>query len=188
MTISGGSNNYTFSWSGPNGYTAITEDISNLIAGSYTVTVNDGICGPRIISFNLIEPNELLAVNTITALQNLLCFGESNGQLGVTITQESVPPYNFELFYNAVSIQNITNSTNLNPIFIGLSAGNYMVKITDANGVIKTLNSTLTEPSEIVVSVTSTPISCYAANDASINLTITGGVRSTVRVCVEVPD
>jgi large repetitive protein len=176
LTISGGSNNYTFSWSGPNGYTAITEDISNLIAGSYTVTINDGICGPRIISFNLIEPNELLAVNTIAALQNLLCFGESNGQLGVTITQESVPPYNFELFYNAVSIQNITNSTNLNPIFIGLSAGNYMVKITDANGVIKTLNSTLTEPSEIVVSVTSTPISCYAANDASINLTITGGV------------
>lgn len=176
LTVSGGSNNYSFSWSGPNGYTAITEDISNLMAGSYTVIIDDGICEPRIVNFNLIEPNELLAQNTIAALQNLLCFGDTNGQLGITITQESVPPYNFELLYNAVSIQNLTNSTNLSPIFTGLSAGNYTVKITDANGVIKTLNSTLTEPSEIIVTVTSTPISCYAANDASINLTITGGV------------
>ena len=42
LTITPGSgSSYSVSWSGPNSYTANTEDISNLGAGTYTVTVTD---------------------------------------------------------------------------------------------------------------------------------------------------
>ena len=40
LTVTNG-NNPTFSWIGPDGFTATTEDISGLSAGDYTVTVND---------------------------------------------------------------------------------------------------------------------------------------------------
>jgi hypothetical protein len=41
LTVSGGVPPYTFAWTGPNGFTAITEDISGLFPGDYYVTVTD---------------------------------------------------------------------------------------------------------------------------------------------------
>ncbi len=45
LSISGGTAPYKISWTGPNGFTAATEDINNLSVGVYTVTVNDAYCG-----------------------------------------------------------------------------------------------------------------------------------------------
>lgn len=45
LTVSGGTAPYTYSWKGPNGITFNTEDITNLAAGTYTVTVTDKYCG-----------------------------------------------------------------------------------------------------------------------------------------------
>lgn len=42
ITVAGGTPNYTFAWTGPNGFTASTEDISNLEDGTYSVTITDG--------------------------------------------------------------------------------------------------------------------------------------------------
>ena len=41
LSVSGGAGSYSFSWVGPNGFSATTEDISTLEAGSYSVTVTD---------------------------------------------------------------------------------------------------------------------------------------------------
>jgi SprB repeat len=44
LTVSGGSGSgYTFSWNGPNGFKASTEDLSNLTAGTYNVVVKDRV-------------------------------------------------------------------------------------------------------------------------------------------------
>lgn len=45
LTVSGGTAPYTYSWAGPNGVNATSEDISNLAIGTYTVTVTDKYCG-----------------------------------------------------------------------------------------------------------------------------------------------
>jgi len=45
MTVTGGVAPFTYSWSGPSGYTANTEDITGLVTGTYTVTVTDKYCG-----------------------------------------------------------------------------------------------------------------------------------------------
>jgi hypothetical protein len=50
LAISGGVAPYTFAWSGPSGFTATTEDISNLIAGNYSVTVTDQYCGTATLT------------------------------------------------------------------------------------------------------------------------------------------
>ena len=44
LTVSGGSGSgYTFSWNGPNGFKASTEDLSNLTAGIYNVVIKDRV-------------------------------------------------------------------------------------------------------------------------------------------------
>jgi hypothetical protein len=45
MTITGGVAPYVYSWSGPSGFSAATEDISGLTTGTYTITVTDKYCG-----------------------------------------------------------------------------------------------------------------------------------------------
>ncbi|WP_309640735.1 PKD domain-containing protein [Flavobacterium sp.] len=177
ITVTGGSGSYTYTWSGPNGFSVSTQDLNGIPAGTYTVTIDDGFCTPTILTFTLTQPPELLFNEDIAAHVNLICFGDSNGTLGITITQESVPPYDFELINSSGTIVNtILNNTNLNQIFNGLVADTYSVRITDANGGVKTLSGiTITQPNDILITATTTPITCYGANNASITLTVSGG-------------
>ena len=177
LTVLGGSGTYTYNWIGPNSFTATTEDLSGLSAGTYTVTITDGYCAPIVLTFTLTQPPELLAQQDTALTINLNCFGDSNGALGIQILQESVGPYNYTLLNSSNTVvQTITNSTDLNPQFIGLTAGTYAVVITDANGGTKTLTGlVLTQPNDIIITATVTEITCYGANNASINLNVTGG-------------
>ena len=177
LTTLGGSGSYTYSWTGPNGFTSTNEDILGLFAGTYTVTINDGYCAPLVLTFILTQPPELIIQQDLNLTINLICFGDSNGAVGVLITQESVPPYDYQLFNsNGTLVASITDSTNLNPQFTGLIAGTYTLIVTDANGGQKTVNGlTVTQPDDIIITAATTPITCYGANDASITLTVTGG-------------
>lgn len=50
LTVTGGIAPFVYSWTGPSGYTASTEDISGLNAGTYVVTVTDKFCGTATIT------------------------------------------------------------------------------------------------------------------------------------------
>ncbi|MBP6754665.1 MAG: gliding motility-associated C-terminal domain-containing protein, partial [Bacteroidia bacterium] len=177
LTVAGGSGSYTYNWVGPNGFTATTEDVTGLFAGTYTVTINDGYCAPIVLTFTLTQPPELLVQQDVALNINLICFGNSNGAVGIQITQESVGPYDYTLLNSAnVIVQTITDSTNLNPQFTGLVAGTYSVLVTDANGGTKTVTGlVVSQPDDIVITPTITEITCYGANNASITLNVTGG-------------
>jgi gliding motility-associated-like protein len=177
LTVIGGSSAYTFSWTGPNGFTTTTEDLTGLFAGTYTVTINDGYCAPIVLTFTLTQPPELLVQQDPALTINLLCFGDSNGAVGIQITQESVSPYDYTLLNSSnIVVQSVTNTTNLNPQFTGLIAGTYSVLVTDANGGTKTVTGlVVSQPNDIVITPTITEITCYGANNASISLAITGG-------------
>lgn len=41
LTVSGGTSDYTYAWTGPSGYTSTSEDLTNLKYGSYSVIVTD---------------------------------------------------------------------------------------------------------------------------------------------------
>lgn len=45
LTVTGGVAPFTYSWTGPSGFSAATEDLSGLDAGTYFVTVTDRYCG-----------------------------------------------------------------------------------------------------------------------------------------------
>jgi gliding motility-associated-like protein len=177
LTVSGGSGSYTFQWTGPGGYTATAEDISGLVAGNYQLTISDGFCAPVILDFTLTSPPELLLMEDISARRDLRCFGDANGALTVLITQGSTDPYDYELLdENGVVIATVINTSSLREEFTGLIAGSYSVRITDAKGASKTITDLfISQPDQILIAATKTPISCYLANDASIRIAVSGG-------------
>ena len=59
LLVNGGVLPYTFSWTGPNGFTSNQEDLNNLSGGAYTVTVTDDLACSATISVIVIEPSAL---------------------------------------------------------------------------------------------------------------------------------
>jgi roadblock/LC7 domain-containing protein len=72
ITASGGSSNFSYSWTGPNGFASSNEDLTNLIAGTYVVTVVDGNGCSKISSDIIItEPPAHTATVAATSLITL---------------------------------------------------------------------------------------------------------------------
>ena len=166
-TISGGTIPYDFTWTKNGIPYATTEDLSKLSPGTYVVSVSDAKnCGPKTATFTITEPL-VLTVN-LANKSNILCFGQPTGTIDVNVAGGTAP-YSY-----AWSGPNGFKSSNQNPT--GLFAGIYNLTVTDNSGCSKTLSVPLTQPSEIKISATITPIVCYGANDASINLLVSGGI------------
>ncbi len=120
----------TFKWS--NG--ASTPSISNVKAGTYSVTITDDNGCSAVDSVQINEPEKALTLDSFR-LEHPTCPGESNGLIALTISG-GTPDYSFQ-WSNGATTQ----------LLIGVPAGSYTVTITD-NGacpdVIKTL--TLIDP------------------------------------------
>jgi gliding motility-associated-like protein len=167
ITITGGTLNYSYAWTKDGTAFASTEYLSNLSPGIYEVTVSDSnSCSPKTATFTITEP-PILDVNLV-AKTEVLCYGQATGAINVNVVG-GTHPYTF-----AWSGPNgFTNSNqNLTAIF----AGNYTLIVTDNLGCSKNLLVHITEIPEIKITATTTPILCYGGNDASIALTITGGI------------
>ncbi len=123
-TATGGAEPYSFNWTGPNGFTATGNEITNLIAGKYFVTVTDFINCIATDSIEITEPEELLV--TVTSDPAEMCEGGSilfsanvSGGTGIYIHQWSG---------NGAGYLNSTDVAG--PEFSGAPAGNYELTYT----------------------------------------------------------
>lgn len=123
--------NYTWSNS------AITEDISGLSAGTYTLTATDSVGCVAIDSLVISEPTALTA--TYDSLNPVTCQG-NEGTIDLYVSG-GVPGY----LYN-------WNSGDTTASLSGLSAGTYVVDLTDTNGCTAQWSVTLSDPQPPVVS------------------------------------
>jgi len=136
-TVTGGVGNYTYDWS--NGQ--ITNTASNLEAGEYFLAVTDGNdCPVNSDLVPIIEPAELnVAVGQV---DNVLCFGETNGAITIDATGGSAP---FEYSLDGIIFQPTSTLGSL-------PAGDYMVIVRDSRACeVPTENITVTEPAEFLV-------------------------------------
>ncbi|MBP2281685.1 gliding motility-associated-like protein [Flavobacterium sp. CG_23.5] len=179
VTVTGGSGTYTYLWSGPPGFSALSQDISNVPAGDYTLTINDALCNPVILNFTLTAPLPLLIQEDNAAQIDVLCFGYLTGAIKVDITQQSVGPYDYLLtLQGGGTISSIINATSTNYTFTSLAAGIYDIKVTDANGSSKTiLGIEITQPSGISATISyPTIISCAGSATGSATVSASGGI------------
>lgn len=170
ITVTGGLLPYTFAWTGPSGFTSTSEDISDLAAGSYSLTVTDG--NACVVSFpgavTIIEPVPVVA--TYISRVDVTCNGDATGSILINVAG-GIPPYTF----NWTNSSGATQSTDEDPS--GLPADTYSLAVTDLNGCTSSYPDfvTITEPLPLVSSLLGTDITCYDEGDGTISVTTTGG-------------
>ncbi len=163
LTVSGGVPPYTYNWS--NG--ATTQNLINVAAGTYTVTVTDLHNCTKTISSTAIQ---LLPIVSSIIVTNVSCFGSSTGSVDLTVSG-GTPPY----AYAWAGPQGYT-STVQDPV--GLAAGIYMVTITDANGCTRTIQATVASPQPMAIpnnNIVLTNITCFGGSNGAISINPTGG-------------
>ena len=156
-TITGGTTPYTFLWNNNSN----NQNLTQLDAGIYTLTVTDAQSCQEQISVTVTQPNQLAATSTVT---NVNCFGQSTGAIDVTVTG-GTQQYNYSWASGQLT-QDIT----------GVSSGSYVLTITDANGCSVLHNRTISQNSQIMVGQTVTHVSCNGQSNGAIALTATGGI------------
>lgn len=160
ITVSGGVAPYKYLWS--NG--AITQDINQLPAGQYNVTVSDAKGCIKTLSATVKQPTQLVA--KLGEVKNINCFGQRTGAIPISVTG-GVTPYTYK-WSNGSSSQNLEN----------VGAGTYSVIITDKNGCTQTLSATISQPTKLVASILSTKdVTCFGGSNGSINISVVGGTQ-----------
>lgn len=171
LSHAGGYAPYTYTWTGPGGFTASSQDISGLVAGTYTVTVTDAAC-TRTQSFNLIAPTTLTATLQPAILafgQNIACFGGSTGSIDATVSG-GTGPY-------TIAWSGPGGYVNTAVDIAGLSAGTYTLNVTDAHGCTVSNNTTLTQTTVMDADITATTsVVCFGDGQGGASVSVTGGV------------
>jgi gliding motility-associated-like protein len=183
LSITGGSGNFTYSWTGPDGYTASSRDISGLRAGTYTSTITDKngcilLIPPTdsLPAFVLTEP-EALNIDAVTPVSadgdyNIDCYGGS-GTIDITITggSEGTYSYNWSTYDGSGIVDGAEDQWNL-------TAGTYHLVVSDLNGCTEERYITLTQPNILIPNFHPTHITCASTSfdNGSIHLNIIGGI------------
>lgn len=154
----GGSPGFTFVWSN----SETSQSISGLAAGTYTVVVTDANgCSDtqtvQVAAFNC-------AVSASIASANALCFGESNGQATVTLSN-GILPFSY-VWDNGASTQTIGN----------LPAGTYTATVTDAAGCSASATVAITQPNVLAFAGISVQnVICPQDINGSVTFSVSGG-------------
>lgn len=155
-TVTGGTGSYSYLWS--NG--SVNATLSNLAAGSYTVTVTDNN-NCTATSSGIVNATGNLSVNTTS--QNVLCNSGATGIASVTVVSGTAP-YSY-VWSNGAQVATVSN----------LAAGTYLVTVTDNNSCQQIETIVVSEPSPLTVSVNTTDIACGATGTGVAFATIAGG-------------
>lgn len=157
VTPSGGTAPYSYSIN--NGADQASNTFNNLGAGSYTIGVIDANGCYTTLSYIVTEPSPL-NVNMIPTM--ISCNGASDGSLNCQVSGGTSP------YVYAINGGTSSNSPN----FINLTSGVYTVTATDANGCTQDFTSTITEPTALTLTASTTVSN---GNDGTIALAASGG-------------
>ena len=173
LAVTGGSAPYTFTWTGPNGYTSSLQNITGLLAGTYNVTVNDTNNCSATTNITLIQPPPITPVANIPNPNgfNIACNGGLTGSISLTISGGSG---GFHYTWAGPG-----GAFADSPTISGLGAGAYTVHITDVNNCSTPSDTTfvLTEPTPVAASDSVVTFAgCNGASGGAIKAIASGGV------------
>lgn len=156
--VLGGTSPYTYKWSTG----ATTKSISNLSAGTYTLTITDSKSCTKTVSIDVDQPTDLVVKTNY--VDNPACYQGKDGRISVA-GSGGVSPYTYKWNTGATS-----------SLVSNLSANTYRVTITDKNGCTEQKSYVLTEPSQInVKNVQITDVDCHGNKSGAISLEGSGG-------------
>jgi gliding motility-associated-like protein len=146
---------YTYLWS--NGQT--TQTATGLAAGSYSVTVNSSTGCSTVATATVLSGGSIsLNVNPVSAT----CNGSATGS-ATALGSGGTAPYTYSWSTGATGAS--VNS---------LAAGAYTATVTDAGGCSATQSFTITQPTVLAATVTTSPVTC-AGGTGSASIVASGG-------------
>ena len=166
ITVTGGSGagTYVYLWDDP--ATSTTEDIGSLAEGTYTVVVTDS-CTTDTLSVLLTAGGNTLTL--ISSSVQVTTTGGNDGSIDATVTGGATPlTYSWD---NGASSEDIDT----------LTAGTYILTVTDAGGCTSTMTVTITEPGVGIQEVSATGLSDVLnipnpfTRETEIQFTLSGG-------------
>lgn len=177
--ISGGTvaNAYSYQWYNPNGgpaypanLTGITQTLTDLSAGIYTLNVSDDNGCSFTTTAEVTEPLVLSSTSFVTSSynnQDISCFGICDASAQVA-PFGGVAPYTFQW-----------SSGSQTDIDQDLCAGTYTIEVTDFNSCVHTATVEITQPTEVSVTIPNvTHIKCAEASTGIAIADAIGGTPS----------
>ncbi len=139
LQVTGGASPYTFAWSN----SSVSEDISGLTEGTYTVTVTDFNGCTMTGSAGVVNPPPLTYTSAISDYNgyNISCFGMTNGSISITTTNGTAP-----FIFTWTGPDGFVATT---PSISGLKAGVYVMEITDSLACHVTETFEMKEPGQL---------------------------------------
>lgn len=133
--------NINYNWSGPQGFTATSEDLDSLADGQYIIIAVDPQ-GCTVSDSVMIFRPDSIEVNY--AVEEITCFGSANGRVTFEVTGGTGP------YLYTFGTDSIFQSQ---AIFGSLSGATYTYVIQDAAGCMVVDSLTIIEPAELVIDV-----------------------------------
>lgn len=159
VSVTGGVSPYSYAWS--NGDSG--PSISNLIAGTYTVSITDSNDCTKSASYEIEQP-DLIEINLVY-LNHETCFASNDGEISISISGGTNP-------FNAVWSNGNTGMT-----ISGLAPGEYTVTITDNNDCTQTSDYVIQPGIPVEVSLVEIHhVSCAGGADGSISVVGSSGI------------
>ena len=171
---SGGTPDYDYELSGPiSAPYSSNGTFSNLIAGTYSITVRDAQ-GCSVTDQITLDVPPAISAN-VSASSNLLsCYNDSNGVIEITnVTGGQGGNYTYTL--NMLSPTISTSGPQTTSVFSNLSAGTYQVLVSDAfNCLYQSADIVIDEPNQLISSlIVSSAQTCTV--DTQLTLSAIGG-------------
>lgn len=165
ISTTGGTPNYQYSWSHNPGLNSTMA--TSLTAGNYSVIVTDADGCTDTTHIVISQPDSLVAVNIVSA--NPLCHGLATGSATVHTTG-GTPGYTYSWDHTGALNDSVANL---------LSAGTYIVTVTDINGCSDTAIFTITHPDSLIAvsSLAQQPL-CNGGSNGTAIVHTTGGTGS----------
>ena len=167
VSISGvdGVEPYTYLWDA-NASNQTTSRVGPLLSDNdYGVTIKDS--RGCILDTTITMPLPIKIMDVSTQATDVFCANSNTGSIECRASEGTAP-------YTYLWPSVIANNTK--PIVSNLSAGDYEVVITDANGCEDRVVSTVFELSKLEVSeLTHQSLKCFGDNDGSASVSVTGG-------------
>lgn len=155
----GGTSNYTYAWDSGQ----MTDNISGLTAGTYTLTTTDANNCQKETPVTITEPTEITSTSSSTLAG---CNGANNGTATVTV-QGGTPTYNY-----------IWDNGETTATAGAINGGNHQVTVTDNNDCEHIVDVFVDSTPDIVLSSNQVDILCYGDESGSISVSAVGGVGS----------
>jgi gliding motility-associated-like protein len=161
VVAAGGTQPYYYSWAPYGGSTATA---TGLLAGNFSVTVTDGLGCALTSSIAVNQPAPLTV--SVSVNNHVSCYGGTNGS-ATAMPSGGTANYTYLWMPGNYTAQNPST----------LSAGNYIVSVTDAKGCFQTSQVSIVQPGAALTSslIGVSNTSCFGSSTGSATITGVGG-------------